>query len=128
MQEAGKKLLEVTILLTYARGLIYKIQIIKTENNLTSIIASNNKFEMRQFTNSLLKALLFPFGIIIFSLSFLKIQDPEVFLTALSCGVVSILVALLYKLRPLSKSEFLNDNVIEKILKLLGPIEIKIHV
>lgn len=105
---------------------LYKIKINKFENGMTNIQISNSKFENRQFTNSLLKALILPFGVVILIVSFTTIQNSDRFLTGLGCGFAFIIIPLVYKLRPLSESEFLNDHVIQNILKLLDPIEIKL--
>lgn len=107
---------------------LYKIQVNASKNNLTNILISNNKFEHRQFTNSLLKAFLLPFGFILLIVSFITIQDSDMFLFGLTSGAISILIPLLYKLVPLSENEFLSDHVVKNILKLLDPIEIKLLV
>ena len=111
---------------TNRNRILYKIKVINSCDNQTNILISNSQFEVRQVTNSLLKALLMPFGFILILLCFLFPQDGELFLRGLTIGALFIGVPLLYKLKPLSKEEFLSDLVIKKILELIEPIEIKL--
>jgi hypothetical protein len=104
----------------------YKIKVVSVENNITSIVISNNAFEIRQFTNAILKALVIPIGGIIIILGFLYFQNGETLLTTLTIGLGLIIIPLLFKLTPLSEKDFLDDTVIKHLIELLDPVEIKL--
>lgn len=90
-----------------------------SNNDLTIIKISNNKFEIRQFTGALLKALIFPIAVIILILSIVYFDNWTSFsIMAIICIVIS-LFCFSYKPIPLTVDEFKNDFVPNRLMTIL---------
>lgn len=100
--------------------IVYKIEIFENETGSTHLKIRSNHYEKQQVAKTLLQALVLPIGLIILFLCFFCAHDEELFLSAFVTGTVMVVLPLLYKVKPFTKEDFLKEEMIKKISKLVS--------
>ena len=91
-----------------------------TLDNQTLVSISNNIYEERLIVYSMVKAMIIPMGIIILILNCLFYRNWIQLLVTIGASVIITIVAILYKVKPLSRKEYMDDHCVRKIIKTIN--------
>lgn len=102
-----------------ARNIIYYELKFQKSNDLTIVSISNSEYDRKQITSALLKGLMLPMGCVILILGIVFYSNFENLISTSFVSLVIILTCALYKPKPLTREEYLNDEI---VLELIGII------
>lgn len=89
-------------------------------DNQTLVSISNSIYEERLIVYSMVKAMIIPMGIIILILSCVFYRSWVQLLITIGASVIITILAVLYKVKPLSRKEYMADHCVRKIIKTIN--------
>lgn len=91
-----------------------------TMDNQTLVSISNDVYDRRLIAYSMVKTILIPFGFIILILGFVFYRSWFQLLITIGVSATIITLSILFKVKPLSREEYLNDYCVRKIIKIIN--------
>lgn len=101
------------------RNIVYYYLKFQKSGDLTIVSITNSEYGRRQITSALLKGLLLPMGCIILIMGIVFYSSFEKLISTMFISLIIILACVLYKPKPLTREEYLNDEI---VLELIGII------
>jgi predicted RND superfamily exporter protein len=103
-----------------AKNIIYYELKFQKSDNLTIVSISNSEYDRRQVTSALLKGLMLPIGCVILIMGIVFYSDFGNLISTTFVSLIIILFCALYKPKPLTREEYLNDEIVLELIAVIN--------